>query len=404
MKISLLRQTKEASNGVLDLANFDVQSSAAPLTDNSFANKAYVDSIAAGLDPKGSVRVATTANIDLATGGLLTIDGVTVAAGDRVLVKDQTDPIENGIYNAVDGGAWTRAEDQDGSPAEEVSAGNYTFVESGTLNAATGWSLGGSGLITIDTDALNWIQFNSQASYNAGFGLDLAGTTFSVDASDFADGTRGITSFDDGGNDKLALDAADVAGSGLAVGGSAWQLAVQAAPSTVGNAAAVVNVGANGVSVDVDLATIGEVGGQLVVLDEGITEAKLDILDTPGDGEVLTWNNGAGRMEWQGVDALVTDPNNKLIQFTFQRVAPGAGQINVGSAKDLSTALGAATALTGSDILVYSNGVLLENGGDPGYTFSTGTPSVTLVDALDGNPGQRYFDDGDIISIVLLAK
>jgi len=424
MKISILRQAQEAFDGVLDLADFDVRSTLAPATDNSLTNKAYVDSVASGLDMKESVQVTTTADIGgtygdtggTAGNGEFTgvangIDGQTLVVGSRILVKDQTDPTQNGIYVVTDDTTTLtleRAEDHDGNPATEVSLGNFTFVEAGTVNASTGWVLAssssGSSIITPDTDTQVWTQFNSQASYSAGFGLDLNGTVFSTDASDFADGTRGITTFVDGSDDKLALDGADVAGSGLTVGGSAWQLAVSGASTTVGNAAAVINVSANGVAVDVDLSTIGEIGGQLAVLDGGITEAKLDILDTPADGEILTWNQTAGKMEWQGVDTLFTDANVNLIQYTFQRTAPGAGQINVGTTKDLTSDLGAEVALTGSDILVFSNGILLENSGDPGYVFNSNTPSITLTDSFDGNPGRRYFDDGDIISVVVLAK
>lgn len=416
MKISILRQTKEALDGVLDLKAFDVKTTHVPTEDDSLVNKAYVDSVAAGLDVKASVVVATTTtdgplsdgNLELGTGGLLTIDGVTLTAGDRVLVKNQTDPTENGIYVA-DAGAWSRSDDQDGTPLANVSSGNFTFVEQGTLNSGTGWVLGGDGILSLGTDALNWSQFSEAGQVNAGFGLNKLGNLMSVDASDFADAGRGVTWFDDGGNDKLAIDGNSVAGAGLQGGGSAWQVAVLAAPSNLGtNLAGAINVDSNGVSVLVDNATISANGSsQLFVPDEGISEAKLDILDTPSDGEVLTWNNGSGRMEWRGVDDLVTDPNNKLIQFTFQRVSPGAGQINVGSAKDLSTALAGASALSGSDILVFSNGILLQNGGPPGgpgYTFNAATPSITLVDANDGNNGLRYFDNGDIISVVVLAK
>jgi phage-related tail fiber protein len=151
MKISILRQTKEALDGVLDLKAFDVKTTHVPTEDDSLVNKAYVDSVAAGLDVKASVVVATTTtdgplsdgNLELGTGGLLTIDGVTLTAGDRVLVKNQTDPTENGIYVA-DAGAWSRSDDQDGTPLANVSSGNFTFVEQGTLNSGTGWVLGGA--------------------------------------------------------------------------------------------------------------------------------------------------------------------------------------------------------------------------------------------------------------------
>jgi hypothetical protein len=107
----------------------------------------------AGLDPKQSVRVATTANFSSATynptGGVsgtgqftsapTSIDGVTLATGNRILVKNQTDAKQNGIYSVISSGTWNRATDQDGTPTNEVSAGNYTFVETGSTNIGTGW-------------------------------------------------------------------------------------------------------------------------------------------------------------------------------------------------------------------------------------------------------------------------
>lgn len=86
---------------------------------------------------KKEVRVASTADIDLATGGLLTIDGVgALTAGDRVLVKNQGTPAQNGIYT-VNVSTWPRALDSDED--EEVLNGEVVFVKQGTLGANTGW-------------------------------------------------------------------------------------------------------------------------------------------------------------------------------------------------------------------------------------------------------------------------
>lgn len=81
-------------------------------------------------NPKQGVIAASTANIDLTTGGLLTLDGVTLPAGARVLVKDQTDPKQNGIYIAA-AGAWTRA--ADANTAEKLQDA-YVYVSKGTDN------------------------------------------------------------------------------------------------------------------------------------------------------------------------------------------------------------------------------------------------------------------------------
>ena len=130
---------------------------------------------AQGLDVKESVRVATTANITLS--GTQTIDGVSVVAGDRVLVKNQTSAAENGIY-VVAAGAWSRAEDAD-EPAE-LNAGTFVFVEEGTTNADSGFVVSSNNPITIGTDAMNWVQFSGTGQITAGDGLIKSGSTLAV--------------------------------------------------------------------------------------------------------------------------------------------------------------------------------------------------------------------------------
>lgn len=104
-----------------------------PVANVDLVNKAYVLDVLAGLrDPKDAVRAASTANIDIATGGLLTIDGVNLRGGDRVLLKDQTNAIENGIYVA-DFGAWVRS--SDANAVAEVSQGMSCLVSEGNTNA-----------------------------------------------------------------------------------------------------------------------------------------------------------------------------------------------------------------------------------------------------------------------------
>jgi hypothetical protein len=140
----------------------------------------YVDGLVQGLAAKDSVRCATTANIASMSGTAVTVDGVTPAAAQRVLVKDQTTPSQNGIY-VVQAGAWTRALDAD-AWGELPSA--YTFVEEGTVNKDTGWvctsDIGG----TLNTTAVTWVQFSSAGAAIAGAGLTKTGNTIDVVAAD----------------------------------------------------------------------------------------------------------------------------------------------------------------------------------------------------------------------------
>jgi hypothetical protein len=141
-------------------------------TDNSDAtSKAYVDSVAAGLKPKEQAVAATTANVNLTAGGLLTIDGVTLLAGQRVLVRAQTLPEQNGIYEAG-AGAWTRTVDADAF-AELVGA--TVFIASGSTNIGKTFlcdSLAGG---TIDVDPVTWIVFSSGVGTVTSVGLTMPG-------------------------------------------------------------------------------------------------------------------------------------------------------------------------------------------------------------------------------------
>jgi hypothetical protein len=142
------------------------------------ATKGYVDAARSGLDVKQSVRAATTGPVNLANqleAGDTIDTTVTLVAGDRVLVKNQTTASENGIYVVQETGAAVRATDFDG--AGEVSGGAFTFVEEGTTNADSGWVVTSNGPITVGTDAINWAQFSGAGQITAGAGLTKAGNT-----------------------------------------------------------------------------------------------------------------------------------------------------------------------------------------------------------------------------------
>ena len=149
---------------------------AAPTSDTDAANKAYVDAARTGLDVKNSVRVATTANITLS--GLQTIDSVSLVAGNRVLVKNQTTAADNGIYVVVDGGAWTRSEDANSSI--KITPGMFTFVEEGTDNADSGFILTNNAEVNLGLTGLAFAQFSGAGQIDAGAGLTKTGNTLNV--------------------------------------------------------------------------------------------------------------------------------------------------------------------------------------------------------------------------------
>jgi hypothetical protein len=149
-----------------------------PSADTDITNKAYVDSVAQGLDVKASCVYSTTNNITLS--GLAVQAGgdwaTTLTAGDRILVKNQTAQAANGIYVASASG-WTRSADMN-TWAEVPSA--FTFVESGTTLSDTGWVCTSNQGGTIDVTPITWSQFSGAGSYLAGTGLTLTGNTFSI--------------------------------------------------------------------------------------------------------------------------------------------------------------------------------------------------------------------------------
>ena len=160
-----------------------------PVNAQDAATKYYVDSVAQGLDPKASCVVASTGNIATLS-GLLTIDGVTLQSGDRVLVKNQTAAENNGIYLAS-ASAWTRSPDMD-AWSEVPNA--FTFVEGGSTQADTGWVCTSPAGGTLGTTPITFVQFSGAGTYTAGTGLTLTGNEFSITNTGATAGTYGSAS------------------------------------------------------------------------------------------------------------------------------------------------------------------------------------------------------------------
>jgi len=174
--------TSEATANKLVLRDGAGQAKFGTPTDPAHAaTKSYVDAARSGLDVKDSVRAATTGPVNLANqleaGDVLDTD-VTLVAGDRVLVKDQSTASENGIYVVQASGAAVRATDFDSNA--EVTPGAFTFVEEGTLNADSGWVLTTNGTINVGVTGLTWALFSVAGSIFAGDGLTKTGNTLNV--------------------------------------------------------------------------------------------------------------------------------------------------------------------------------------------------------------------------------
>lgn len=153
---------------------------ATPVSGTDAANKNYVDGAVAGLAWKDSVRLASTANVAFPPTGLAAIDGVTPVAGDRILLKAQTNAAENVIWIAS-ATTWIISPDVD---SQAKLLGAAVFVEEGTTNADTSWVMTTNAPITVLSTPLTWAQFAGGGSVTAGAGMTQAGNVLNVIAGD----------------------------------------------------------------------------------------------------------------------------------------------------------------------------------------------------------------------------
>tara|TARA_B110000977_G_C11074151_1_gene490546 strand:+ start:353 stop:2197 length:1845 start_codon:yes stop_codon:yes gene_type:complete len=207
-------------SGTVAVNSARVTGLADPVDAQDAATKAYVDARSAGLDPKASVRAATTANITLSN--TQTVDGIALDVGDRILVKDQSTASQNGIY-VVASSSWARSTDMD-APAE-MTSGVFFFVEEGTANADAGFVITtDGGAITVGVDAVNFTQFSGAGQIVAGDGLAKSGNTLSVNVA--ASGGIEISADALQIKSTLAGDGLTYSSGVIAVGGTTNRIAV----------------------------------------------------------------------------------------------------------------------------------------------------------------------------------
>lgn len=200
-------------SGAIAMGTNKITGLGTPTADADAANKGYVDSVAQGLDTKASVVAATTTNGTFATAFAdgQVVDGVTLATGNRLLIKNQTDATTNGIYTVNASGAPTRSTDMDNG-SEFPSA--YVFVEQGTVNADTGWVCTNNAPVTLGSTNITWTQFSGAGTYTANNGVLLTGSVFS-----FApESGKGLQTSANGAAIKLATTSGLNVTTDLAVG------------------------------------------------------------------------------------------------------------------------------------------------------------------------------------------
>ena len=339
--------------------------------DQALATRGYVDSVAAGLDPKDSCKVATTGNITLS--GTQTIDGVSVVADDRVLVKDQTTGTENGIYLCKTG-SWVRADDlATGADA----AGASMFIQDGTSNADKGFvCTSNSGSAVVGTDALTFSQFTGASNITAGDGLTKTGDTLDVNVDD--------------STIEIASDALRVKDQGIT--------SSKIANGAVGNQQLAGNIGAgklqlgNGVrdasgslEIDLDGSTLDVGANGLKVAQNGITNTELagsiaaDKLNL-GDGV----RNNAGN--------LVIDLDGSTLSASGNGVRISDGGVGTTQlADDAVTAAKIADGEVGESALA-ANAVTVSKIANDAVTSSKINFSAAYERLSDGNGSTTTFD------------
>ena len=193
-----------AASQTIDMGGNRVRNIATPTASTDATTKAYVDSVKQALDIKDSVKLATTADLSATynngssgvgatltadSTGTITIDGVLTALNNRILVKNQSDSEENGIYYVSTAGAvgvagvFTRVTDADASA--EVSGGMFCFVEEGSVAADNAYVLTSiTGTATMGTSELDFTQFSGAGQITDGDGLAKNGNTMSVRVDD----------------------------------------------------------------------------------------------------------------------------------------------------------------------------------------------------------------------------
>lgn len=291
----------------LDASGKRILNVGGPLEAGDAVNKAYVDAVAEGLHIHEAARVLLDDNVDLTVFPVVgdIVDGITLAAGDRVLVNGQTNQAENGIYVVQSVGPVQRALDFD-SPTE-VKSGDFIFVSFGTLYSNTGW-VQVNQTVTIGTSPISFTQFSGAGTYLAGAGLSLDGNTFSVDVSPVS-GNPSLTNT--GGAVEVKLDT----DSGL-------------------------TVNTNGVAINNGTGLVYDVAGALTFdTSNGYGTRKLAFNVGNGAASSIVINHGLGTRDttvhvYENVtpysqvetDVEHTDSNNTTLRFA---VAPATDEYRV---------------------------------------------------------------------------
>ena len=365
-----------------------------PVQAQDAATKAYVDNVAEGLHIQPSCSAATTTTLATISGGTVTynngtsgvgatltttgsyvtIDGVTLSNGMRILIKDEANTAHNGIYTRTSTTVLTRATDFDTPVA--MAGGDFTFVTAGTQYDSTGWVMV-EPVTTVGTSAVVWTQFSGSGTYTAGTGLTLTGTQFSISNTVVTAGSYGnstaIPTFtvNQQGQLTAASTAAVVAPAGTLSGSILNATVVNSSLQTVGT---LTSLSVTGNTITGNLSTAGQVtasgnvtGGNLITA--GLILAAGQITGSQFNG------SGAGLSSIPGGNVTGT-----VASATTAGTVTTAAQPNITSVGTLSS-----LAVTGNASAANFIGTLNGSGANVTSISATNISSGTLAQARLAN-------------------
>ena len=401
-------------NGTVDVSSKRITSLATPTASTDAATKQYVDDVAQGLNIHDSTKAATANSLANLTAGTITynngasgvganlvltgsptanfisanvFDGnVTLVATNRLLVKNETNAAYNGIYVVSNATVLTRADDFNSVP--EIEAGDFVFVTGGSTYDNTGW-VQTSTVAVVGTDPIDWTQFSGAGTYQAGNGLTLTGSVFSVNVDNNTTAIVGGNVVVKDGANLTTPNIGAATGTSLAVldGLTGNTLTANLTLSVTGNAN-VGNLGTAGLIVASGNVTGGNIltGGIVTATGNG----TFGNISTTGSGGNISGANVVSANTFSG-NLLATTANitgntitsNLTVNLAFSgNTANFSGNVTSNGLTTSNTVT--VTSLNTANAIVYtdSNGNLKQNSN---LTFSGTELTVTGTANISGN-------------------
>lgn len=327
-----------------------------PVAGNDLVRLSYLNSALEGLNPKEAVRALSTTNIviasELENGD--TVDGVTLATGDRVLLVGQSDPVENGIYVVAASGAASRSSDMNTS-AEFPGA--YTVTREGTSNSGKAYVCNSPDSFVMDTDPATFVLFKSAATLTGHDMITISGTEISVDLAAVS-GLESTSPGNAGGELRIKLEASNPS---LQIDGSN-QLGAKL------DAAGAIESGASGLAVQLAAAGGLEISSNEIQINLEASNPTLQISSNELGVKFSTTTSGLEATA-SGL-AINTEASNPTIEIN------GSGETKV----KYDTASGLDTGASGLAVQLDAAGGLEFNSGDIRINVDA-TNSTTKINA-----------------------